>query len=89
MAQELIKEIGPHGETYLTTDHTLKWLRSKEYVERRLSVCGTFAAWESAGAKDTYQMARDEVRRYRSIPVPPFDAKKSALLDEIISGFGT
>lgn len=64
IAAELIKEIGPRGDTYLTTDHTVSRLRSEEYVRPRLAVRGPRAVWEGQGAKDTYQLAREKARQY-------------------------
>jgi trimethylamine--corrinoid protein Co-methyltransferase len=62
IAADLIREIGPQGESYLTTEHTLRWLRSPEYHAPQLSVCGPFAAWQAAGARDTYALARERVK---------------------------
>jgi trimethylamine--corrinoid protein Co-methyltransferase len=62
VAAELIRERGPLGETYLTAEHTLRRLRSGEYLKPRLSVSGPFATWQEQGAKDTYQLARERVR---------------------------
>jgi trimethylamine--corrinoid protein Co-methyltransferase len=87
VAAELIKERGPRGETYLTADHTLAWLRSPEYVRPRLSVTGSFGAWQASGAKDTYALAREEARRLAAAPPPPFEARRRARLAEIIEGF--
>ena len=87
IALDLIKEVGPHGETYLTKKHTLRWLRSDEYLTPRVSVRGPRASWELTGSKDTYQLARDKVRHYAEKPVekrlPP---AKVAHLTEIIEG---
>jgi trimethylamine--corrinoid protein Co-methyltransferase len=87
IAAELIEERGPRGETYLTADHTLAWLRTGEYVRPRLSVNGPFGAWQAAGAKDTYALAREEVKRMSRAAPPPFEARRRARLAEIIAGF--
>jgi trimethylamine--corrinoid protein Co-methyltransferase len=87
VARDLIKSIGPDGGTYLTTDHTLKWLRSKEYVDRRISVSGPYASWKQAGERDSSQVARDLVRKYRELEAPPFDEKRRAGIREIVSQF--
>jgi trimethylamine--corrinoid protein Co-methyltransferase len=87
IAAELIKERGPRGETYLTADHTLQWLRSGEYVRPRLSVNGPFGVWQAAGARDTYALAREEVKRIGAAAPEPFDALRAARLDEIVAGF--
>jgi trimethylamine--corrinoid protein Co-methyltransferase len=86
IASELIRERGPQGETYLTADHTLRWLRSEEYVRPRLSVNGPFGVWQAAGARDTYALARQEAQRLAAAPAEPFDPGRRARLQEIIAG---
>ncbi len=87
IAADLIRQIGPHGPSYLMTDHTMNWLRSDEYLDTRVSVRGPRAAWETAGAKDTYQLARDKVLACAARPPVAFDARRKKLLADIISGF--
>jgi len=87
IAAELIKERGPQGETYLTADHTLQWLRSEEYVRPRLSVTGSHGVWKAGGAKDTYALAREEVQRMSAAAPEPFDPRRRAELAEIVAGF--
>lgn len=87
IALDLIEEIGPHGSSYLTTDHTLEWLRSDEHLMPNLAVRGPYASWKSAGSKDTYQRARDVVHKFASkIPIK-IDAERSRKLDDIIRDF--
>lgn len=87
IAKELIEEIGPQGDTYLTTDHTLRWLRTSEYLMPRVSVRGSRAAWEAAGAKDTYQLARDKVKEYARNHPAPLSPDRAARLAEIVDNF--
>jgi trimethylamine--corrinoid protein Co-methyltransferase len=87
IAVDLIKQIGPRGEGYLTADHTLEWLRSAEYLQPRLSVRVNRATWEAQGAKDTYQLAREKVRQLAQTPFKPLPAETQAKLDEIIASF--
>ncbi|MCL5105602.1 MAG: trimethylamine methyltransferase family protein [Armatimonadetes bacterium] len=87
IARDLIEEIGPQGESYLTTEHTMRWLRSDEYLIPSLAVRGPRASWEAAGAKDTYQLARDGLAEYTRRAVPAFDSERKAKLDEIVRGF--
>jgi len=87
LATGVIKEIGPHGESYLTTEHTLQWLRGDEYLTPRVSVRGSRALWEAAGAKDAYQLARERARATRPRPVAPLDDTRKAKLAEIIGKF--
>jgi len=83
IAADLIKKVGPRGE-HLTTEHTLKWLRSGEHLEPRVSVRGPRASWEAAGSKDTYMLAKDKVRQYSAAAGCPIDAGRAARLAEII-----
>ena len=87
VARDLIKQIGPRGDTYLTTDHTLRWLRSAEYLTPRLSVSGPFASWQANGGKDTYALARENARALAGRNVAPLPAEKQRKLEEIISTF--
>lgn len=88
IAGELIKRIGPQGKTYLTSEHTKKWLYSDEYVKPRLSVSGPLAGWQANGSKDTYQIAREKVREYAQLDIrEPLDANMKAKLDKIITSF--
>ena len=85
IAKDLIVEMGPHNPGYLTALHTLEWLHSDEYIVPNVSVRGPRAIWEAAGAKDTYQLARDKARPYAQQPSnAPLDAKRLAQVDEII-----
>ena len=57
IAADLIKQVGPRGESYLTQEHTLERLRSAEYFMPDLAVRGPFAAWQAAGGRDTAALA--------------------------------
>jgi len=87
LAAGLVKEIGPHGESYLTADHTLDWLHRGEYLTPRVSVRGSFALWQAAGAKDTYQLARRRAQAAPQQPALPLDDARKAQLAEIVKGF--
>ncbi len=87
IAADLIKEIGPQGESYLTAEHTMQWLRSDEYYVPRLAVRGPRAAWEAAGAKDTYEIAKDEAKALETKPASIIDDERKAKLAEIIQSF--
>ncbi len=89
IALSLVKEIGPGsaGDRYLAADHTLKWLRSQEYILPRVSVRGSFQAWENAGKKDTYHLARDKAKEYSEQKRIGIDPDRKAKLDEIASQF--
>lgn len=89
IAADIIKQIGPQGESYLTSEHTLEYLRSDEYHIPRVAVRGPRASWEAAGAKDTYELAKDLMRQYARQPHEKLDAQRQAKLDEIVKGFGS
>jgi trimethylamine--corrinoid protein Co-methyltransferase len=88
IAQDLIEQIGPQGPTYLTTDHTLKWLRSDEYHVPSVTVRGPFASWQAAGAPDTTALARAQARELAARPVPELAAERQGHLADIIAEFG-
>lgn len=88
VAKDLIKEIGPAGETYMTTDHTMRYLRSEEYLMPRVSVRGPFAAWKAQGGKDTYELAKERAKELGSITSAKLSPDRSAKLNEIVEGFG-
>jgi len=83
VALDVIKQIGPRGD-YLTCDHTLRWLRSGEYLPPRVSVRGPQATWQAQGAKDTYMLAREKARELGAGTDSPLDAGRAARLAEIV-----
>ena len=87
IAKDLIKDIGPKGDGYLTALHTLEWLHSDEYFIPRLAVRGPRASWEAQGGRDTYQLAREEARKLGAGANAVLDATRQARLDEIVSEF--
>jgi trimethylamine---corrinoid protein Co-methyltransferase len=87
IARDVIEGVGPKGESYLTADHTMSWLRSDEYYIPRVAVRGPRSSWEATGSKDSYRRARDLVREYSSKAAPDLDPARKARLEEIIRGF--
>jgi len=88
IAAQVIKEVGPHGPSYLTALHTLEHLQGDEYVEPRVSVRGPKALWDAAGARDTYQLAREKAAQYAQRPPSmPLDKKRRRALADILAGF--
>lgn len=87
IAKELIQKIGPQGDTYMTTDHTLAWLRSDEYLTPRVSVRGSFSSWQMAGAKDTYQLAKEKVKEYTQRNPSPLPSDRQDRINDILSAF--
>jgi trimethylamine--corrinoid protein Co-methyltransferase len=87
IAKDLIIKTGPQNPSYLTADHTLKWLYSDEYVSPRLSVREQYGSWAARGAKDVYRIARDKVAEYaRAEPNKP-SSTQMAKLAEILASF--
>jgi trimethylamine--corrinoid protein Co-methyltransferase len=89
IAKDLIIKTGPQNPAYLTTDHTLKWLYSDEYVAPRLSVREQYGSWAARGAKDVYQLARDKVNDYAGAEPNKPSSSQMAKLAEILASFGT
>jgi trimethylamine--corrinoid protein Co-methyltransferase len=89
VAKALIEEAGPGpaGEHYLTAEHTMRRLRSGEYILPRVSVRGPRTAWENTGSRDTYQLSRDRVAEYRAMPRIGIDNDRKKKLEEIVSDF--
>jgi trimethylamine--corrinoid protein Co-methyltransferase len=89
IGRELIEEAGPGpaGEQYLTAEHTMRYLRSDEYIMPRVSVRGPRTAWENGGSKDTYDLSRDKVADFKKIPRVGIDKARKAKLDEIVKNF--
>lgn len=87
IAAGLIRQVGPQGSGYLTEEHTVRRLRSGEFFYPALSVRGPRAAWEAAGAKDTYQIAKERARELaRRPPKAPPPAVRERLA-EIAASF--
>jgi trimethylamine--corrinoid protein Co-methyltransferase len=87
LAKDLIIKTGPQSPSYLTADHTLKWLYGDEYVAPRLSVREQYGSWAARGAKDLYQLAREKVNDHaRAEPNKP-SPRQTAKLAEILATF--
>jgi trimethylamine--corrinoid protein Co-methyltransferase len=85
LATSLIQKIGPQGESYLTQDHTLHFLRSDEYVTPDLSVRGPFASWQAAGGPDTPALARARSAELAIRPANAPDPKRLATLQAVLA----
>ncbi len=88
IAKDLIIKTGPQNPSYLTADHTLKWLYTDEYVAPRLSVREQYGSWAAKGAKDVYQLARDKVAEYARVEPNKPSSAQTAKLAEILASFG-
>jgi trimethylamine--corrinoid protein Co-methyltransferase len=84
IAANLIKQIGPQGDTYLTQGHTLERLRSKEYFVPDLAVRGPFASWLAGGGHDTYTLSRARAAKLAALPVNRLDDKRRIALDTVL-----
>lgn len=87
IARDVMETIGPHGETYLTTDHTVNHLHSDEYHVPSIAVRGPRAVWEKDGGKDTYALARDQVCSLLKSSGPQPAGDVVSKLDKIIHEF--
>jgi trimethylamine--corrinoid protein Co-methyltransferase len=88
IAKDLIIKTGPQNPSYLTADHTVKWLYSDEYVSPRLSVREQYGSWAAKGEKDAYQIARDRVNEYAKVEPNRPSPAQMAKLAEILKSFG-
>jgi trimethylamine--corrinoid protein Co-methyltransferase len=80
IAADLIRQIGPQGETYLTQEHTLAHLRGPEYFIPDLAVRGPFVSWQAAGSRDTYALARTRAAGLAALPANRPDSRRQAAL---------
>jgi trimethylamine--corrinoid protein Co-methyltransferase len=72
IAKELIKTIGPRGDSYLITDHTMEWLHSDEYYRPIVSVNGPRTAGRGSGNRTAHSLAKDMAARHAcALPRPP------------------
>jgi len=83
IAADLMREIGPKGDGYLTAEDTLRRLRSGEFLMPRLAVRGPYAVWKSGGGKNTYELAREEAERLGQKRSAVLGEERRALLDEL------
>lgn len=84
IAKETIEEIGPQGGTYLTAEHTLKWLHSDEHLITEVSVREPLSLWKSKGEKDTEKMAKDVMYQIEKKPLNSLPECIKEKLDSII-----
>lgn len=87
IAKELIKEIGPQGESYLTTDHTMEWIHSDEYYRPIVSVNGPKSSWEASGNKNTSELAGELAAKHDCLPQNAITENRKGKLLEIIKDF--
>jgi trimethylamine---corrinoid protein Co-methyltransferase len=87
IAADLIHDVGPQGETYLTQLHTLERLRSSEYYTTHLAVRGSFATWQANGGGDTYALARKRAVELASCPVVGLDGERLREMQDILEDF--
>ena len=83
IATDLIKSIGPRGD-YLTSEHTLNWLRRDEYIKPRVSVRSGRAIWESEGSLDTYARARRRANSHERCGGTQIDAVRADRMNSIL-----
>ncbi len=85
IAADVVKRIGPKGD-YLTSEHTMRWLRSEEYLPPRVSVRGPFASWQATGGKDTAALAGERAVALGQSGTP-LDADRQGRLQKVIERF--
>lgn len=85
IAADLIRQIGPRGDSYLTQEHTLERLRSAEYFVPDLAVRGSFASWQAAGARNTAILARARAKELADQYPAALDRRRTDSLRECLS----
>jgi trimethylamine--corrinoid protein Co-methyltransferase len=65
LAEKLIRDLGPGGH-FLNSRHTLKWFKEEQFLPSIIIDRLTTSNWQQKGSKDTYQRAKDEVKRILS-----------------------
>jgi trimethylamine--corrinoid protein Co-methyltransferase len=76
IAADLIRTVGPQGESYLMQDHTLERLHSAEYLVPDLAVRGPLAVWQAAGSRETYALARERAVQLAATPATPLESRR-------------
>jgi trimethylamine--corrinoid protein Co-methyltransferase len=76
IAADLIRTVGPQGESYLMQDHTLERLHSAEYLVPDLAVRGPLAVWQAAGSRETYALARERAVQLAAAPATPLESRR-------------
>jgi trimethylamine--corrinoid protein Co-methyltransferase len=89
IAKDVITELGPHNPSYLTAEHTMKWLHSDEYEKTRVSVRQPRALWEASGSRDAYQLSNEKVREFAARPAAaPLTGARLDRVDAILREAG-
>jgi trimethylamine--corrinoid protein Co-methyltransferase len=74
LAEKLIRDLGPGGH-FLNSRHTLKWFREEQFLPSTIIDRLTTSIWQEKGSKDSYQRAKEEVKRilseHKSEDLPP------------------
>jgi trimethylamine--corrinoid protein Co-methyltransferase len=65
LAEKLITDLGPGGH-FLNSRHTLKWFREEQFLPSTIIDRLTTSVWQEKGSKDSYQRAKEEVKRILS-----------------------
>ncbi len=87
IACELIKAIGPHGDSYLTTEHTMEYLHSDEYYQPIASVNGPRGSWVNSGSKDSYLISKEVAGKLDNLTKNTLTKEKFEKLGVIINNF--
>lgn len=85
IAFEVIRSVGPRRE-FLTSEHTLRFLRTREHQEIWVSSRANYEGWVNEGRKSVYEKAADTVEKtlHRG-PRFPLSEEKARCLQEIIA----
>lgn len=87
IGKELIEEIGPRGDGYLTAYHTLERLHGDEFFIPRIAVRGPRALWAAGGSKDATQRSRELAQELGARASARLDPARQSRLGEILESF--
>ena len=85
IAANLIKQVGPQGDSYMIQEHTVERLRTDEYFIPNLAVRGPFASWQAAGGRDTAAQARARAAAMAQNTPAALDDRRAGRLRECLS----
>lgn len=87
IAEDVIKEVGPK-KNFMTHVHTLKYIRSGEHTDCKISNRGVYDLWESRGkpsiSDNASIIAKEIINDHKS---PHLNKEKNERLKEIIANF--
>jgi trimethylamine--corrinoid protein Co-methyltransferase len=86
IAKDLIRQIGPRGDGYLISEHTLSRLRGGEFFTPRVAARGPYASWVAGGSRDSHAIAKSVSESFGAKFDAQLDEKRSEALRLVLHG---